>query len=68
MALLVLILTAFLSILSNFFAWQQYRRGKAEAVLRDLQIREIQARLNQMDRERLREIEDHQKSRIILIT
>jgi hypothetical protein len=54
-------------MLNAFFAWQIYRRGKAEAVLKNLQIREIQARLNQMDRERLREIEEAQRSKIILI-
>jgi len=43
------------SALSSVFAWLQYRRGKADLKLKELQISEMQIRIENMERDRARD-------------
>jgi hypothetical protein len=56
------------SIFATLFGWVAYHRGKAELKLKQLQIREIEARLNQMERDRQRQLDEAAKSCIILVS
>src|ERR1051325_7833672 len=56
------------SALSSIFAWIQYQRGKVDLKLKKLQIREMEIRLENMERDRARAREAEARSGIILLS
>jgi hypothetical protein len=54
------------SIFASVFGWVGYRRGKADLLLKQLQVRELQLKVEKMERDRERELEEITKSGIIL--
>jgi hypothetical protein len=66
-AMIIGVVSLFLSGLNTLFNWQSRKRAKAEAILKDLQILELRARLDQMERERVRAIEEANRSHLIVI-
>jgi hypothetical protein len=55
------------SALGSIFAWLGYRRGRADLKLKELQIREMEIKLENMERDRARAVQEAKQSGIILL-
>jgi hypothetical protein len=56
------------SALGSVFAWLSYRRGKADLRLKELQVREMEIKIDNMERDRARAVQEAQHSGIILLS
>jgi hypothetical protein len=56
------------SAVSSVFAWVGYRRGKLDLKLKELQVREVELRIENMERDRARAAQEDAQSKIVLLS
>jgi hypothetical protein len=56
------------SAISSVFVWLGYRRGKLDLRLKELQVREAEIRVENMERDRARAVQEASQSNIVLLS
>lgn len=56
------------SAISSVFIWLNYRRGKLDLKLKELQVREAEIKVENMERDRARAVQEASQSQIVLLS
>ena len=56
------------SAIASAFAWVGYRRGRLDLKLKELQVREAELRIENMERDRARAVQEATQSKIVLLS